>query len=161
MSRLHWIEVPTSGRLAIAARPRSEDWLEADIAEWQRAGLSEVISLLEREEVSELKLEREAELCRVHGMEFLSFPIPDRGVPAVTEEVKQLARSVAGRITGGRSVVIHCRAGIGRSSMIAACAMICLGIDAGQALDSIGQARGLTVPDTDEQREWVIAFGSG
>jgi protein-tyrosine phosphatase len=161
MSRLHWIEVSTTGRLAIAARPRAEDWLETEVAEWKRDGLNSVVSLLERDEVFELKLDREAELCRAHGMDFLSFPIPDRGVPVNTENVKQLARSIADSIRGGRSVAIHCRAGIGRSSMIAACTMIWLGIDAQQALASIAQARGLTVPDTDEQREWVIAFERG
>jgi hypothetical protein len=60
---LHWIEIP--GRLAIMA------------------GVDLVISLLEREEVSDLGLQREAELCRASGIEFVSFPIPDRGVPDV------------------------------------------------------------------------------
>jgi protein-tyrosine phosphatase len=161
MSRLHWIEVPAAGRLAIAARPRAEDWLEAEVAEWKREGLKTVVSLLGSDEVVELKLEREHELCRAYGMDFLSFPIPDRGVPVDMEDVQQFVRSIADHIAGGRSVAIHCRAGIGRSSMIAACAMICLGIDAEQALASIAQARGLTVPDTDEQREWVMAFERG
>jgi hypothetical protein len=43
--------------------------------------------------------------------------------------------------------------------MIAACAMICSGIEAGDALGLIKDARGLSVPDTDEQRDWIVAFG--
>jgi hypothetical protein len=43
--------------------------------------------------------------------------------------------------------------------MIAACVLICSGIEAGDALARIKTARGLTVPDTGEQREWVMAFG--
>ena len=161
MSRLHWIDVPTTGRLAIAARPRAEDWLESEVAEWKRDGLNSVVCLLEREEIAELKLEREAELCRGRGMEFLSFPIPDRGVPATAKDVRRLARFIASSVAEGRSVAIHCRAGIGRSSIIAACAMICFGKKAEQALASIKEARGLTVPDTEEQRKWVIAFERG
>lgn len=65
------------------ARPRADDWLEVDIVEWKMAGVDLVISLLEREEVSDLGLQREAELCRASGIEFVSFPIPDRGVPDV------------------------------------------------------------------------------
>ena len=42
--------------------------------------------------------------------------------------------------------------------MIAACAMICSGIEASDALARIKTARGLTVPDTDEQRDWIMAF---
>ncbi|MBX9715223.1 MAG: dual specificity protein phosphatase family protein [Burkholderiaceae bacterium] len=156
MSRLHWIEIP--GRLAIMARPRADDWLEVDIVEWKMAGVDLVISLLEREEVSDLGLQREAELCRASGIEFVSFPIPDRGVPDLRPTL-EVARSISGDIVGGRSVAVHCRAGIGRSSMIAACAMICSGIEAAEALTLIKTARGVIVPDTEEQHEWIIAFG--
>jgi protein-tyrosine phosphatase len=156
MSRLHWIERPK--RLAIMARPRADDWLEVDVTEWRASGVDVVVSLLEQEEVSELGLQRESELCQTKGIEFVSFPIPDRGVPDVRQALG-LARSIADGIAGGRSIAIHCRAGIGRSSVIAACAMICSGIEAGEALTLIRQARGVIVPDTDEQRDWVMAFG--
>ena len=159
MSRLHWIEISGRGRLAISARPRADDWLETEVGEWKASGLNLVVSLLERDEVSELGLQREAELCRANGIEFLSFPIPDRGVPKNGPGVLQIASSVASGIADGRSIAIHCRAGIGRSSMIAACALICLGIEAGDALARIKNARGLMVPDTDEQRDWIMAFG--
>ncbi|MEH2554892.1 protein-tyrosine phosphatase [Bradyrhizobium algeriense] len=159
MSRLHWIELSAAGRIAISARPRADDWLETEIGEWKASGLNMVVSLLERDEVSELGLLREAELCRSSGIEFLSFPIPDRGVAENGADVLQIASSIASGIANGRSVAIHCRAGIGRSSMIAACALICSGIEANDALARIKAARGLTVPDTDEQRDWIMAFG--
>jgi protein-tyrosine phosphatase len=158
LSRLHWIEARTSGRLAIAARPRADDWLEAEIAEWKCEGIDAVLSLLEREEILELKLQREAELCQSSGLEFISFPIPDRGVPAIMGDAIQLARSIADSVAHGHSVAVHCRAGIGRSSIIAATVLICSGVGAAQALASIGGARGLTVPDTEEQRNWVMVF---
>lgn len=145
------------GRLAIMARPRADDWLEVDIADWRTSGVDLVVSLLEKEEVIELGLEREAEFCRVRGIKFVSFPIPDRGVPDLRQAL-DLAHSIADGIAGGRSIAIHCRAGIGRSSVIAACAMICSGIEAGEALTLIREARGVMVPDTDEQRDWVMAF---
>ena len=160
MSRLHWIELPAAGRIAISARPRVDDWLETEVGEWKASGLDMVVSLLEKEEVSELGLQRESELCRACGIEFVSFPIPDRGVPEAKRDVLQIASSIASGIADGRSVAIHCRAGIGRSSMIAACALICWGIEASDALARIKDARGLTVPDTDEQRDWIISFGA-
>ena len=158
MSRLYWIEMAMPGRIATAARPRAGDWLESEVVDWKACGLDVVVSLLEREEVSELGLHREAELCRANGIEFISFPIPDRGVPEVRQAL-QIARSIAGGVADGRSIAVHCRAGIGRSSMIAACAMICSGIEPRAALALIKDARGLDVPDTDEQRGWIIAFG--
>jgi protein-tyrosine phosphatase len=158
MSRLHWIELPAAGRIAIMARPRADDWLKAEIAEWKASDLEMVVSLLEQEEVSELGLQREADLCRESGIEFVSFPIPDRGVPE-TRQALELANSIAKGIADGRSIAVHCRAGIGRSSVIAACALICSGIEASDALAMIKDARGLNVPDTDEQRDWIMAFG--
>jgi hypothetical protein len=50
--------------MAIMARPRAEDWLEAEVAEWKARGLEMIVSLLDRDEVSELGLQREAEICR-------------------------------------------------------------------------------------------------
>jgi predicted protein tyrosine phosphatase len=159
MSRLHWIELTAAGRIAISARPRADDWLETEVGEWTTSGLDMVVSLLERDEVSELGLQREAEFCRASGIEFVSFPIPDRGVPEAGSHVSQIANSIANTIADGGSIAIHCRAGIGRASMIAACALICLGIEASDALARIKTARGLTVPDAEEQRDWIIAFG--
>jgi protein-tyrosine phosphatase len=158
MSRLHWIEIPAAGRIAISARPRADDWLETEVAAWKVCGLDMVVSLLEREEVSELGLQREAELCQASAIEFISFPIPDRGVPE-TRHAMEIASTIANGITNGRSIAIHCRAGIGRSSVIAACALICSGIEARAALALIKEARGVSVPDTEQQRDWIIDFG--
>ena len=159
MSRLHFIDAPGPGRLAITARPRAGDWLEAEIDAWKQAGLDLVISLLERGEVAELDLQGEAALCKSRGIDFVSFPIPDRGLPAPQQEALRIARLVAAGLRDGRTMAIHCRAGIGRSSIMAASALICSGAVADEALALIGAARGVAVPDTDEQRDWVIAFG--
>ena len=94
-------------------------------------------------------------------MEFISFPIPDRGVPRSGREAAALARTLAARLGEGKAVAVHCRAGIGRSSLIAACTLVCSGSDPDTAFDSIGKARGLRVPDTDGQRDWVTIFRDG
>ncbi|CAL77252.1 hypothetical protein BRADO3469 [Bradyrhizobium sp. ORS 278] len=156
MSRLHWIDLLTAGRLAIAARPRAEDWLADDTAVWAGEGIAIVVSLLEPAEVHDLGLQREAALCESRGMAFVSFPIPDRGLPERRSAALQLAQDLAARLTEGADVLIHCRAGIGRSAVIAACVMGRLGVDAGEALRRIAAARGVRVPDTEEQRRWVM-----
>lgn len=160
MSRLHWIEIRAAGRIAIMARPRADEWLKMEVNEWKNSGVDVVVSLLEHEEVSDLGLQCEAELCRSGGIDFISFPIPDRGLPESRREASQIAQLLAAGMRDGRSIAIHCRAGIGRSSVIAACVLICSGIEAEEALALIRASRGLTVPDTDEQRDWVVAFGN-
>jgi protein-tyrosine phosphatase len=159
MSRLYWIDLRTAGRIAIMARPRAGDWLAPEIDVWKDLGIDVVVSLLEQEEISELALQDEAALCRAHGIDFISCPIPDRGVPESAPKILRLARSLVASVQEGRSVAIHCRAGIGRSSLMAACLMICFGVGAEDAFEQIRESRGLSVPDTDAQRDWVLEFG--
>jgi len=156
--QVYWINLPMVGRLAIMARPRAGEWLDDEISGWRAQGISIVISLLEQQEVGELGLQREADLCLEQGMEFLSFPIPDRGVPESLRDARALAHAVSTKIGEGKAVAVHCRAGIGRSSLIAACALVCSGFDPAAAFEVIGKARGVSVPDTERQRDWVTTF---
>lgn len=156
--QIHWIDTQLTGRLAIMPRPRSGDWLEDEISGWRAEGTDIVVSLLETDEVLELGLEQEAALCKERGMEFFSFPILDRGVPQSMKETFKLCRTMAQHIGGGKAIAVHCRAGIGRSGLIAACILVCSGFEAEAALDIIGKARGLKVPDTEEQRDWITTF---
>jgi protein-tyrosine phosphatase len=161
MSRLHWIDLPTTGRLAIAARPRAGEWLEDEIGAWASDGIAVVVSLLEPAEVHDLGQQREEALCQSRGIAFVSFPIPDRAVPGSRSAAVQLAHDLAAQLTTGDAALIHCRAGIGRSAGIAACVMIRLGVDAAEALARITAARGVRVPDTEEQRAWVMDMTRG
>lgn len=152
-SEIYWIETYAAGRLGIMARPRSGDWLEDEVANWKREKVGIVLSLLEKHEIIDLGLQNEPSLCEASGIRYLSFPIPDRGVPFNFDEAISLASQLACQ---ERPVAIHCRAGIGRSSIIAAAIMIGKGVEPSAALAAITAARRLEVPDTDAQREWVL-----
>jgi protein-tyrosine phosphatase len=158
LTRVYWIQAAKAGRLAIMPRPRGGDWLEDEIASWQEAGIDTVVSLLERQEIAQLGLDREAKLCGDRNIEFISFPIPDRGVPESLRDATALFGQVCARLASGKAVAVHCRAGIGRSAVVAACLLTSLGYDVSEAFSMIGASRGVPVPDTDEQRDWVISF---
>jgi protein-tyrosine phosphatase len=117
-----------------------------------------ILSLLTGEEVTELDLDHEAELCRANGIQFVTFPVMDRGVPSSQRATLKLVRNLNKLLAEGKSLGIHCRQGIGRSAVIVACLLIVSGIDAEAAFQHIGVARGCAVPETAEQREWVMAF---
>jgi len=106
----------------------------------------------------ELELAREGELCAENGIEFVSFPINDRDVPPLDLNLKNFVGSLRDRVSNGKSVVIHCRAGIGRSAIIAACLMVSPSNSVEGVMSSIAHARGLPVPDTNEQLERVREF---
>ena len=140
------------------ARPRAGDWLRDEIAGWAAENIDIVVNLLEPAEVTELELSEEATLCRERGIDLIAFPIADRCVPQSLSRTIDLARLLAGKINERKAVAVHCRAGIGRSAVMAACVMVMLGTDPGRALGAISDARGLKVPDTDEQHDWVYKF---
>lgn len=139
-------------------RPRAGGWLAGEIDSWTQSGVDCIVSLLEPAEVSELDLQHEAELCQKAGVEFLQFPIPDRGVPQSGEELSALVESLVLRLREGRGVAIHCRIGVGRSAVVAACVLVALGRPIESAWQSIETARRMSVPDTPEQRAWVATF---
>jgi len=153
----YWID-SKSFRLATMARPRGEEWLTDDLASLKRAGVRVVVSALTAGEIEELGLMNEEGACIREGLSFRSFSIEDRMVPADLKTFAEFVDMLCLELRGGASIVIHCRAGIGRSSLIAACLLIRYGFAAEEALEMIEEARGYPVPDTPEQREWIKQF---
>jgi protein-tyrosine phosphatase len=159
-TRLYWAEGPWPGKLALAARPRGGDWLEDEIAAWRQAGINTVLSLLTPEEEKDLDLKAEARGVRRRGMKFMSLPIPDRQVPAAQSGVTATLEKIDADLESGKNVVIHCRQGIGRTGLVAACLLVTRGLSPGAAIASLSAARGDAVPETEEQRRWVDHYAA-
>ena len=119
-----------------------------------------MVSLLEPEEEAQLVLKGEAGAAAASGVEFRPFPIPDRGVPASREAVANLASGIVDALEMGRNVAVHCRQGIGRSALIVGGVLVAAGQTPSTALKTIEQSRGLVVPETEEQRQWLRDFAS-
>jgi protein-tyrosine phosphatase len=154
-AEVYWIPGPWSGRLAILPRPRGGDWLSDEVRSWREAGVDVVTSLLTPEEALELELRDEEARCREQGLEFRSFPIPDRGVPQSRAGMLDLMVALRRALESGRNVGVHCRQGIGRSGLLAASLLVTAGDDAERAFRTIERIRGTPVPETAAQQEWV------
>lgn len=152
---LFWIPGPWQGRLAIAARPRGGDWLRDEATAWRKAGLAAVVSLLENDEAAQLDLAHEGGAVESAGLRFISFPIPDRGAPASPREAFSLLGNIAAALEQGQNVAVHCRQGIGRSGLVAAGLLVTSGMGVGKAIEVVSAARGLAIPETPEQLEWI------
>jgi protein-tyrosine phosphatase len=155
LATIYSIPTDAPGRLAIIGRPRSGEWLSAEIADWKSAGLTDVVSLLEAREARELELTEEAAVCEGLDISFETFPIPDRGVPSSVGAALGLWDQLAMKVRNGHSIGLHCRAGIGRSGLMAAGLLVRLGVLEHDAWRRVSIARGVNVPDTDEQRSWL------
>jgi protein-tyrosine phosphatase len=117
-----------------------------------------IVSALTPIETEELGLLEEPECCRTNGIEFFSFPIEDRSVPPSSSSFRELLNSLNVSLAEGKAVGVHCRAGIGRSSLIVASLLIENGLSPEAAFFAIREARGCPVPDTVEQRNWVERY---
>jgi protein-tyrosine phosphatase len=85
--------------------------------------------------------------------------MPDRSVPFDRENFTEFVQKLARRLQTGEKIGVHCRGCIGRSTVVTASTLIKLGWPAEKALDAIEKARGCSVPDTEEQRDWILDFG--
>ena len=149
------VETIGSGFLAIMARPRGGDTAKDEILAFRQAGIHRIVSLLELHEQFVLGLELERQYCQEARIAFVSFPIPDRGVPANAIDLSELSKKMYVHCSAGESTAIHCRAGIGRSSLVAASVLLHGGMSVDDAFSKISVARGVPVPDTPEQVEWL------
>ena len=159
-TELHWVDGPWPGKLALAARPRGGEWLHDELESWRRLGVNTVFSLLTPDEEQNLALCDEEREAKEAGMAFKSFPIPDRQVPDSESKLAKALEKLDRELASGRNVVLHCRQGIGRTGLVAACLLVTKGIDAKAAVARLSAARGIAIPETSEQGRWIEHYAS-
>ncbi len=84
------------------------------------------------------------------------LPVPDGGVPADREEFLKFVQGVADRLRAGEHVLVHCRAGIGRTGTFAICVLLALGWHEEQACSLVHAAR--SRPESEAQKALVKWF---
>ena len=151
----YWIETGLPAKLAIMPAPNGGNRLDNEIRTLKREGASVLVSLLPPNEAFDLGLEHERAACYGHGILFRNFPIPDRGIPESTEAFLSFLEILHNDLLKNRTIVAHCFAGIGRSSLLLASLLRREGLSADDAFRRITQARRALVPDTPEQLRWV------
>jgi protein-tyrosine phosphatase len=156
----YWIQTTNSRRLAIVPRPRGGDWLADELSAIRAAGIDVLVSMLKPEEQSELGLEEEAKLCEQIGLKFLSYPVSDRETPQSLAGFRMFIEELRLLLAEGKAIATHCRASIGRASVVLACVLADEGESVAQVFERLSRARGMNVPDTAEQVRFVERFAS-
>ncbi len=129
--------------------------MQNDVRQLKDEGIDILVSLLSYGETRELDLDEEKAACSSVGISFVNFPLPDRQVPPSRLGFLTFAQFLHKRASEGLRIGAHCRACIGRSSVLLATVMRLEGFTAREAFSRISEARGLRVPDTPEQERWV------
>jgi protein-tyrosine phosphatase len=155
LSSPYWIRDVPLGRVATSPQPAPHQLLRDHLAAWKDEGADVVVSLLGDDEMQMCGLAGEPEHCRELGLEFRRFPISDHGLPDSADAFLELIGGLHDESKEGRAIVVHCFAGIGRSTLVAASLLVRSGLPLTEALARISDARGHMVPDTSTQHQWL------
>jgi ADP-ribosyl-[dinitrogen reductase] hydrolase len=104
-----------------------------------------------------------ARLKTSRAIRYLRKPIRDHGVPESGAHMQEILDALDGALAEGRVVYLHCRAGIGRTNLVAGCWFASRPGGGAAALERLNRRwrdneRSRTwpkVPETDEQAEYV------
>lgn len=135
-----------AGRLGLSRSPgtMSGSTMEDDLRHFVEQGVERVLCLQEAEEFGLMRQPHTLEIRRDSvikmGMEFVHEPIVDMDVPKL-KRTQRIVTELIECLESGKTVVVHCWAGLGRAGTIAACAMLQRGHDAQVAVALLRKVR--------------------
>lgn len=161
--------VPLSGLLGMTIAPGKCNqgmrfhWcrnLSLDLARLRHDyGTNLLVTLLEAEEMVDLQIANLLQAVPTYGMKSRWFPIPDFGTPASMTGLSQLVEDILATLEGGRTTVVHCRGGLGRTGLVVASCLVALGYSPEEAFAQVRSARPGSV-ETLEQEAYVHQFAT-
>jgi NAD-dependent SIR2 family protein deacetylase/ADP-ribosylglycohydrolase/protein-tyrosine phosphatase len=135
--------------------------LTTDLARLRRNfGVDTLVSLIDDDELESLGLAELAWKCRSEEIELIRFPIRDVSVPTSLQTFTSLIREIVYRVQHEKTVVVHCKGGLGRAGLTAACSIVAVTngqIQASNALQMVRSARPGTL-ETAEQVQFLRYF---
>lgn len=152
------IPVPgTSGTLFLGPVPKDDEAVRT-IA---KSGIDAVLCLATSEELSDHGMANMQDMFLHHALSWTHFPIQDFDIPseADTKAWSALETILSERLKTGGRILIHCRAGFGRSGMIAARLLMACGSMPDDAVKMVRDARPGTI-ETPAQLDWARNAGA-
>ena len=164
--------LPCEGRLGLTFAPGKKGpslyggtWdrdMDADLRRLRSHVRADVlVSLLEPHEFDALGISGLLEHAEQVGLRAMHFPIRDVDVPppSADREFGELVDAIASDLEAGRTVVVHCRGGLGRSGLVAASVLTRLGFGGDDAITEVRRVRPGAI-ETEAQEVYVREFAA-
>src|SRR5918996_3477505 len=133
--------------------------LDDDLAAFLALGVRRVILLVEDEELARWSDPGIVARAARGGLDVRRHPIPDGGTPPSMEAMDV----ILGEIASGRDradVAVACMGGVGRTGLVAACALVRAGRNPDAAIERVRAVRHPTAVETAEQERFVRAYAA-
>ena len=155
------LEVPAGGHLILSAQPAKFGALDITLASYREASAKLVVSLLPHDELLAVGLDSIAKSCVQSGLTWAHCPIDDFSPPGPLFEKNwnAVATQVHSLLDQGEGVVLHCRAGLGRTGTVAARILIERGLSAPDAIQLVRQTRPGSI-ETSSQEDYLQQYAS-
>jgi protein-tyrosine phosphatase len=171
--RVDWLEGPlrgaAAGRLGLTILPGKHGPssrypgrvyrrdLAADIRALAEQGVARLVLLVEDRELQRWGEPAIVERATAFGVHVLRHPMPDGGTPSSLGEMDRILGEIdEGRTTG--NVAVACMGGVGRSGLVAACALASAGMPPDEAIAQTRRVRHPEAVETAVQAAFVEAY---
>lgn len=140
-----------TGRLRLHRMPGLNEFLQAVWDELRSEGIRHIVCLAEPDEIRSRSPDYAAAIeANTVPCAMTCFPIEEFGIPEDREAFWSLASDIAGQLTAGSAILIHCGMGIGRTGTLAVCVLLALGASRNDAERAVAAAG--SHPETADQR---------
>jgi protein-tyrosine phosphatase len=155
---MYWVKQDETRRLAIAPRPRGDDWLRDELLLYRSQGIEHLVSTLTRWEIPDLGLSAEDQTCERCGLKLHRFSIEDQGVPDSMLAAHAFLSPLLAFAQQGKGVAFHGRSGMGRAPLLLGALLVMDDWRTDDVWPALSDARQARVPETDDQRAWLFDF---
>lgn len=133
--------------------------LEMDLDAIQQWGAAMVITLVDARELQQLGVPALGDCVHSRGLRWHHRPIADLQAPDEEFMAAWPALSAEARrvMAGGQRVLVHCRGGLGRAGLVAACLLVDAGMTPAQAIAALRQVRPGAI-ETRAQEQHVLHY---